>query len=63
MAVKTVVHIIESERGWGSKIDERKEFDTVKEAEEFVTSYNKQNDLPYVPDWYMYAEIAYRGDI
>lgn len=30
--MKTIVHIIESERGWGSKIDERKEFDTIKEA-------------------------------
>lgn len=55
MTVKVV--IIESERGWGSKIDEIREFGTRDEAETFVTEYNSHNDKPEVPDWYMYARI------
>jgi len=55
---KVRVQIIESERGWGQKVDEVKYFDTYEEAEAFVNDYNKENNLPYVPDWYMYAQIA-----
>jgi hypothetical protein len=55
---KTKVAIIESERGWGSKIDEVKEFDTPEEAKDFVTKFNAGNDKPEVPDWYMRAEIV-----
>jgi hypothetical protein len=54
----TKVLIIESERGWGQRIDERKEFPTYEEAKAFVTEYNSHNNLPEVPDWYMYAEIV-----
>ena len=56
--MKTIVHIIESERGWGSKLDEVKEFDTPEQAATFVAEYNKVNNLPVVPDWYMYARIV-----
>jgi hypothetical protein len=52
------VLIIESERGWGQRVDEVREFSTREEAEEFVKEYNSHNNLPYVPDWYMRAEIA-----
>ena len=55
MSIKVI--IIESERGWGQRIDEIKEFDDRKEAEAFCESLNKQNDKPYVPDWYIYAKI------
>ena len=55
MSVK--VEIIESERGWGSKIDEIREFDTREEAEEFVEEFNSHNNKDRVPDWYMYARI------
>jgi hypothetical protein len=51
------VAIIESERGWGQRIDEVKEFPSEEEATEFVTKFNAKNNLPVVPDWYMYAEI------
>ena len=51
------VFIIESERGWGQKVDEVKEFETLKEAEEFCEDYNSYNNKDNVPDWYMYAEI------
>lgn len=50
------VDIIESERGWGQKIDDRKFFDTEQEARDYVVEYNKDNNLDYVPDWYMRAD-------
>lgn len=49
------VFIIESERGWGQRVDETIYFDTTREADEFIRDYNKDNNLPQVPDWYMYA--------
>ena len=58
-AVKTNfrVVIIESERGWGQKVDEVRYFDNLAEAEAFVKKFNAGNNLGVVPDWYMYAEI------
>lgn len=55
------VDIIESERGWGQKVDEIKYFDNEPEAKKFVEDYNADNNLPQVPDWYMYA--VYRGKV
>lgn len=55
------VTIIESERGWGQKIDEVKYFDNESEAKKFCDTYNGYNDKPEVPDWYMYAR--YDGKI
>lgn len=52
------VDIIESERGWGQKIDETKYFDNEAEAREFVKQYNSKNNLDYVPDWYMRADYV-----
>lgn len=52
------VHIIESERGWGQRIDEIKEFKTLAAAEKFVEEFNKKNNKDTVPDWYMYAQLA-----
>lgn len=52
------VNIIESERGWGSKIDEVKEFYTQEEADDFIKDFNSKNDKDSVPDWYMYADRA-----
>jgi len=49
------VDIIESERGWGSKVDEKKFFTSLKRAENFVAKYNGRNNEPVVPAWYMYA--------
>lgn len=55
---KVIVEIIESERGWGQKIDETKEFDNHELAQKYVTDYNnKYNTATTVPDWYMYAKI------
>jgi hypothetical protein len=57
------VDIIESERGWGSKIDETIYFDSEAEAREYVREYNEKYNPPLkpgqgVPDWYMVAEYA-----
>jgi hypothetical protein len=55
------VDIIESERGWGSKIDETKYFDDEQEARKFAINYNeKYNTATEVPDWYMYAQYVGR---
>lgn len=56
--MKTEVEIREFTRGWGNKIDEIREFNSIKEAEDFVQTFNSKNDLKYVPDWYLRAEIA-----
>lgn len=49
------VYIIESERGWGQRVDEVKRFESLDEANRFVKEFNAENNLPNVPDWYMYA--------
>ena len=54
------VVIIESERGWGQKVDEVKYFDDEEEAKQFVRTFNSQNTAGQVPDWYMYAESPQR---
>ena len=56
--MKTKVNIWEYEKGWGSKIDETKEFDTKDEAIAFCDDFNKDNNEPVTPDWYMVARIA-----
>lgn len=55
---KFKVNIIESERGWGSKIDEVKEFDSKEEANTFIKEHNSQNNKDIVPDIYWRAEPA-----
>ena len=45
------VLIIESEKGFGSRLDE------VKEAKSFVKEYNAKNNEVVVPDWYMFAKL------
>lgn len=56
---KYLVDIIESERGWGQKVDETLEFDTEEEAKEYCRKYNSKNTEASAPDWYMRAD--YRG--
>jgi len=53
----TKVAIYEYERGWGSKIDEIRDFPTYEEAQAFVKEFNSYNTKTTVPDWYMVAEI------
>lgn len=54
------VQIIESERGWGQRVDEIKEFKTLEEAKTFVTEFNSHNNLDFPPDWYMFATRPYQ---
>jgi hypothetical protein len=54
------VDIIESERGWGQKIDEQRFFNDANEAYKFVEEFNAQNTAPAAPDWYMYAQDPVR---
>lgn len=54
---KTIVQIIESERGWGQKVDSEREFNSREEAEEFCVAFNKDNTEEKTPDWYMVARI------
>ena len=49
------VVIIESERGWGQKVEEVKFFDNQKDAGAFVSEFNSANIEDHVSDWYMYA--------
>ena len=57
------VDIIESERGWGSKVDEVKYFDTEESALAFCKKYNDEYNpkTDHVPDWYMIAQ--YQGKV
>lgn len=57
------VQVIESERGWGQRVDETKYFFTSEEATTFVVDYNKQNTAHSAPDWYMQANDPTTIDI
>lgn len=54
---KVKVEIIESERGWGQRVDEVKEFDTPELATEFIKQFNSKNNKEHAPDWYMFARL------
>ena len=55
----TKVYIIESERGWGQRVEEVLEFDTPEEAEAYTRCYNNEHNPPatQTPEWYMYAHM------
>jgi len=54
------VDIIESEAGWGSKVDETLYFDDEPSAKQYVKEYNDKHNPPGpTPSWYMIAQ--YRG--
>lgn len=52
------VHIMEYERGFGSRHEGTKRFPTLKEAEAFCEDYNKDNTESSVPDYYWVAQIV-----
>ena len=52
-ALKVV--IIESERGWGQKIDEILYFHDIQNAADFVCEHNAKNNKSIVPDIYWLA--------
>ena len=49
------VEIIESERRWGSKVDDYMICLTEEEAKNFKEEFNSFNISVSVPDWYMAA--------
>jgi hypothetical protein len=57
------VNIMEYEAGWGSRLDEQKLFGEDKAAAEaFVKEFNKGNNSPTTPDWYMVAQGPFKDN-
>lgn len=56
MAFVYRVNVWESEKGWGSRIEERIDYPTPEEAKEYVEKFNSYNSEYETPGWYMYAE-------
>lgn len=52
------VDMIKSQRGWGTRINKTRYFDSEEDAIEFVTDHNKQYKHRPVPDQYIYAEYV-----
>ena len=50
--------VLEFERGWGSRVDEIREFETEEARDKFIAEFNAKNADDAVPDWYMIAEKA-----
>ena len=51
-----MVPVIESEKGWGQKIEDHMVCLTNDDAKQFTKEFNAKNTLEHTPDWYMYAE-------
>jgi len=54
LAVK--ITVIESERGWGRKVDDYMVCTTQKETLDFKQEFNAKNNKDVVPDYYMACE-------
>jgi hypothetical protein len=54
LAVK--IAVIESEAGWGRKVDDWMVCLSIEDAKEFKKEFNSGNNLPNTPDWYMQVE-------
>ena len=57
------VEVIESERGWGSKVDDYMVCLTKEDAEKFTKEFNSKNTEATAPDWYMRADDSKPIDI
>lgn len=58
---ETAVQIVESERGWGQKVDDEFVFDKYEDAQAFVKAYNDSQPKTKdgsVPDYYTYARLG-----
>lgn len=56
MTKRWKVYDIESEAGWGQRVDEVHYFDSYESAKEYVDRFNSHNTAKEVPSWYMYAD-------
>lgn len=54
LAIK--IAVIESESGWGSKIDDYMVCLSVEDAKDFAKEFNSKNTEAVTPSWYMKAE-------
>lgn len=52
-----IVTVVESERGWGQKVDQVALYDNRAEAEAHVKSVNEQNTEEVAPDIYWRASM------
>lgn len=59
MRIVVKVPVIESERGWGSKIDDYMLCLSKEDADNFRIKFNAKNDKTVTPSWYMYADSEY----
>lgn len=50
------IPVIESERGWGRRIDDHMVCLSVEDAMEFKKEFNAKNTAEATPDWYMVVE-------
>lgn len=54
MAIAHLVAETEYERGWGSKVEEYRVFQSKEAASKYIEDYDKKyNTQSVVPDWYM----------
>lgn len=56
MQARYRVTLWEMERGWGRSHFMDRDFDTLEAARDYQRKENARNDLPSVPDHYIYAE-------
>lgn len=54
LAVK--IAVIESEAGFGSRLDDWMVCLSIEDAHQFKKEFNAENNKSYVPSWYMRAE-------
>jgi hypothetical protein len=57
LAIK--IPVIESEKGWGQRTDDYMVCLSLSAGKEFIRTFNKVNNLPITPDWYMFAEDTF----
>jgi hypothetical protein len=64
MTIRYKVEMIESERGWGQKVDEVLWFKSEDKAKKYVEDYNgKYNNESSTPDWYIVATGPYAREV
>lgn len=51
------VPVIESEKGWGRKVDDYMVCLSTEDAKAFISEFNALDNEPVTPDWYMVASI------
>lgn len=63
MRARYRVDVWESERGWGRSLLESKDFESKADAQSYVHETNSKNNLPSVPDYYIFADLPRLVDL